>query len=95
MEDADGIAQWNASGSRKNSIVAAGSRVEQLEALAGQIREERASARTGMEKRVAGALGRCIDLFPLREWSVKKFAPTCPLIHATSPFLKITLFVIA
>ena len=35
MEDANGIAQWNASGSRKNSIVAAGSSVEQLEAGAG------------------------------------------------------------
>ena len=32
MEDADGIAQWNASGSRKKSIVAAGLRTGQLEA---------------------------------------------------------------
>ena len=30
MENADGIAQWNASGSRKKSIVAAASRVGQL-----------------------------------------------------------------
>jgi hypothetical protein len=33
MEDADGIAQWNASGSRRNSIVTAGSRTEQLEGI--------------------------------------------------------------
>jgi hypothetical protein len=32
MEDADGIAQWNASGSRKKIIVAAGLRAEQLKA---------------------------------------------------------------
>ena len=33
MENADGIAQWNASGSRKKSIVTAGSRGEQLEGI--------------------------------------------------------------
>jgi hypothetical protein len=52
MEDADGIAQWNASGSRKKLIVTAGSRAEQLE---GRERSERAgervNSRTGMGKR--------------------------------------------
>jgi hypothetical protein len=95
MEDADGIAQWNASGSRKNSIVAAGSRVEQLDALAGQIREDRASARTGMAKRVAGPLGKCIDLFPIREWSVKKFLTNLSTDSRYLSFLKLALFPVA
>src|SRR5258708_39831474 len=38
MENAHGIAQWNASGSRKKSIVAAGSRAEQLGAPEAGIR---------------------------------------------------------
>jgi len=48
MEDADGIAQWNASESRKKIIVAAGLRAGQLEAGSGRGGAEiELSTRTG------------------------------------------------
>jgi len=48
MEDADGIAQWNASGSRKKIIVAAGLRAGQLEAgTDGGGAESKVRTRTG------------------------------------------------
>jgi hypothetical protein len=47
MEDADGIAQWNASGSRKKSIVAAGSQTEQLTAPPGRMKRGECGCQNG------------------------------------------------
>src|SRR5579862_7144081 len=50
MEDADGIAQWNASGSGKKLIVTAGSRTGQLD---GRGHDERAGERRIPERESA------------------------------------------
>ena len=53
MEDADGIAQWNASGSRKNSIVTAAPSAEQLGAIVSRygLSHELVPEREGAESR--------------------------------------------
>ena len=63
MEDADGIAQWNASGSRKKIIVAAGLRAGQLAAGTGGGggAESKVRTRTGVGKESEWSLsGLCI-----------------------------------
>ena len=66
MENADGIAQWNASGSRKKSIVAAGSRAEQLEASASRMLGSEGACQNGKAQE---GRGRVALVYP-------RFGPT-------------------